>query len=102
MLEVNSKNKNSTWELTRASVDGLVQAIESGHHEVFSAYLATMARFHTYSARNVLLIAAQRPNATRVEGVRSWNELGRFCSPRRKGHLYFFCPYGRVQGQERK
>ncbi len=59
MLEVNSKNKiNSTWELTRASVDGLVQAIESGHNEVFSSYLETMARFHTYSARNVLLIAA--------------------------------------------
>jgi hypothetical protein len=92
MLEVNRKNKlNSTWELTRASVDGLVQAIESGHNEVFSSYLETMARFHTYSARNVLLIAAQRPNATRVEGVRSWNELGRFVRPGEKG-IFIFAP----------
>src|SRR6266700_1234952 len=92
MLEVNSKNKiNSTWELTRASIDGLVQAIESGHDEAFSAYLETMARFHTYSARNVLLIAAQRPNATRIEGVRSWNELGRFVRPGEKG-IFIFAP----------
>jgi hypothetical protein len=92
MLEVNGKNKiNSTWELTRASVDGLVQAIESGRNEVFSSYLETMARFHTYSARNVLLIAAQRPNATRVEGVRSWNELGRFVRPGEKG-IFIFAP----------
>src|SRR6266404_1149693 len=92
MLEVNSKNKiNSTWELTRASVDGLVQAIESGDNEVFSSYLETMARFHTYSARNVLLIAAQRPNATRLEGVRSWNEVGRFVRPGEKG-IFIFAP----------
>jgi hypothetical protein len=92
MLEVNSKNRiHSTWELTRASVDGLVQAIESGRNEVFSSYLETMARFHTYSARNVLLIAAQRPNATRVEGVRSWNELGRFVRPGEKG-IFIFAP----------
>jgi len=89
MLEVNSKNKvNSTWELTRASVDGLVEAIESGRNEVFSSYLETMARFHTYSARNVLLIAAQRPNATRVEGVRSWNELGRLFAPEKRASLF--------------
>jgi hypothetical protein len=92
MLEVNRKNKiTSTWELTRASVDGLVQAIESGHNEIFSSYLEIMARFHTYSARNVLLIAAQRPNATRVEGVRSWNELGRFVRPGEKG-IFIFAP----------
>ncbi len=90
LLRDTSKAKN-TWELTRASVDGLVQAIESGHNEVFSSYLETMARFHTYSARNVLLIAAQRPKATRLEGVRSWNELGRFVRPGEKG-IFIFAP----------
>lgn len=91
MLSTNQGNINSTWELTRASVDGLVKAIESGHNEVFSSYLATMARFHTYSARNVLLIAAQRPNASHIEGVRSWNELGRFVRPGEKG-IFIFAP----------
>lgn len=89
---ITSKNKsNSSWQLTRASVEGLVQAIESGHNEVFSSYLETMARFHTYSARNVLLIAAQRPDATHLEGVRSWNELGRSVRPGEKG-IFIFAP----------
>lgn len=92
MLIGNSNNKiNSTWDLTRASIDGLVKAIESGRTEVFSSYLQTMARFHTYSARNVLLIAAQRPTATRLEGVRSWNELGRSVRPGEKG-IFIFAP----------
>jgi hypothetical protein len=36
----------------------------------FAAYLRMMARFPTYSARNVALIYAQRPDATRVLGDR--------------------------------
>ena len=39
--------------------------------------LAVAARFHTYSPNNVLLIAAQRPDATRVAGYRAWAQLGR-------------------------
>jgi hypothetical protein len=89
---ITSKSKPiSSWQLTRASVEGLVHAIESGHNEVFSSYLETMAKFHTYSARNVLLIAAQRPNATHLEGVRSWNELGRSVRPGEKG-IFIFAP----------
>ena len=41
------------------------------------AWLATAARFRTYSASNVLLIAAQAPWATRVAGYRVWQGLGR-------------------------
>jgi antirestriction protein ArdC len=41
------------------------------------AMLAVAARFHTYSPNNVLLIAAQRPEATRVAGYRAWTQLGR-------------------------
>ncbi len=88
----NSKNNSkSTWELTRASVDSLVEAIESGRNEVFSSYLQTMARFPQYSARNVLLIAAQCPTASNLQGVRSWNELGRFVRPGEKG-IFIFAP----------
>ena len=90
----NSKSSGKTtngWELTRASVDGLVKAIESGRNEVFSSYLQTMARFPQYSARNVLLIAAQCPTASYLQGVRSWNELGRFVRPGEKG-IFIFAP----------
>lgn len=97
MLGTSNGNNNSNgkimngWELTRASVDSLVKAIESGRNDVFSNYLQTMAKFHNYSARNVLLIAAQRPTATHLEGVRSWNELGRFVRPGEKG-IFIFAP----------
>jgi hypothetical protein len=91
MLSTNNRKLSTSSQLTRASIDGLVQAIESGHNEVFSSYLETMAKFHTYSARNVLLIAAQRPNATHLEGVRSWNELGRSVRPGEKG-IFIFAP----------
>lgn len=39
--------------------------------------LAAAACFHRYSLSNVLLIYMQRPDATRVAGIRTWNRLGR-------------------------
>src|SRR5579864_9211067 len=91
----NDNNQNSqittSWGLARASVDSLAQAIESGRSEALFTYLQTMAKFPTYSARNVLLIAAQRPNATHLQGVRSWNELGRSVRPGEKG-IRIFAP----------
>jgi hypothetical protein len=41
-------------------VDFLVAALESGHSEVLTAYLGAMAKFHTYSFGNIMLIARQR------------------------------------------
>ncbi len=93
-----NRGSNNFWQLTRASVDGLAQAIESGQPEALSTYLGVMARFHTYSARNALLIAAQFPNATHLEGVRSWNELGRFVRPGEKG-IYILAPTVAVKNQ---
>ncbi len=45
---------------TKEAVDFLVAALESGHSEVLTAYLGTMAKFHTYSFGNIMLIARQR------------------------------------------
>lgn len=45
--------------------------------EAWRATLTVAARFHSYSTNNVLLIAAQRPDATRVAGYRAWAQLGR-------------------------
>jgi hypothetical protein len=89
---------NNFWQLTRSSVDGLAKAIESGKSETLTNYLGVMARFHTYSARNALLIAAQRPDATRIEGIRSWNELGRFVRPGEKG-IYILAPTVALKNQ---
>src|SRR5580700_3863009 len=51
---------------TKDAVDYLVQSLESGHSEVLTQYLGAMARFHTYSFGNVMLIARQKPDASNV------------------------------------
>src|SRR5579871_3115416 len=92
MLNTIENNPNQTsWQLAQTSIDSLTQAIQSGRNEALFTYLQTMAKFPTYSARNVLLIAAQRPTATHLEGLRSWNELGRSVRPGEKG-IYIFAP----------
>ncbi len=61
----------------------------------FRAYLATLARFPTYSARNVALIHAQRPGATRIAGYRAWQALGRQVRKGERG-IRILAPYRRV------
>jgi hypothetical protein len=76
---------------TKEAVDFLVAALESGHSEVLTAYLGAMAKFHTYSFGNVMLIACQRPDATNVAGLRAWNSLGRFVKRGEKG-IFILAP----------
>jgi hypothetical protein len=61
----------------KSSTDSLIAALDAGNSDRLKAYLAMMGRFHKYSWRNVLLIQAQRPTATRVAGFGAWRELGR-------------------------
>ena len=58
--------------------DRLAKAVESlVSGEDWKKMLELSRRFHTYSANNVFLILAQRPEATRVAGYRTWSSLGR-------------------------
>ena len=45
--------------------------------DAWRAMLDTAAKFHSYSLGNVVLIALQAPQATRVAGFRTWKSLGR-------------------------
>ena len=45
---------------TNEAFSYLVAALESGQSEVLTEYLNAMARFHTYSFGNIMLIARQR------------------------------------------
>jgi hypothetical protein len=54
-----------------AEVLGLISGTD------WQAMLAVASRFHRYSARNIFLISAQRPDATRVAGFGRWRALGR-------------------------
>ena len=53
------------------AVEGLVAG------EDWRQMLEVARRFHAYSTANVFLIMAQRPEATRVAGYRTWAGLGR-------------------------
>jgi len=80
---------------TNEAVSYLLEALENGQSEVLSEYLNAMARFHQYSFGNIMLIARQRPTATRVAGIRTWNLLGRFVKRGEKGILILAPMVGR-------
>ena len=64
-------------EVIAENVKLLIAQLESGHSEGLTAYLTAMGRFHHYSFGNILEIARQKPDATRVAGLYAWNQLGR-------------------------
>jgi len=80
-----TQRDNPTQLLIKQAVDYLIQQLEAGKSETLTAYLNAMARFHSYSFGNILQIARQRPTATRVAGIRTWNEIGRFVKKGEKG-----------------
>jgi hypothetical protein len=83
--ERTSQKDNPTQLLIKQAVDYLIEQLEAGKSETLIAYLTAMARFHAYSFSNILAIVRVRPSATRVAGIRTWNELGRFVKKGEKG-----------------
>jgi len=71
------QQKQTAKEAIAANVQALIEQLEQGHSEALTAYLTAMGRFHTYSFGNILEIARQKPDATRVAGMYAWNQLGR-------------------------
>jgi antirestriction protein ArdC len=67
-------NEDRTRELLDKLAAG-TQALASSQR--WADYLAAQARFHRYSMGNVLLIMAQRPDATQVAGFKTWLTLDR-------------------------
>jgi antirestriction protein ArdC len=64
-------------EAVAANVLALIEQLEQGHSDGLTAYLTAMGRFHNYSFGNILEIARQKRDATRVAGLYAWNQLGR-------------------------
>lgn len=64
-------------QLVRENVQFLIEQLEAGKSEALTAFLDAMVHFPNYSFGNVLLIARQKPDATHVAGMWSWNQLGR-------------------------
>ena len=72
-------------QIANKAIDELSQALERGHSEKLTNYLAAMARFRQYSWHNVAMIFSQRPDATRVAGFHTWKQLGRSVKKGAKG-----------------
>ena len=72
-------------EVIAANVQSLIEQLEAGHSGALTAYLNGMSRFHNYSLGNILEIARQRPDATKVAGFWRWKVLGRRVLRARKG-----------------
>ena len=76
-------NKERIKEITAGIEKGILELFESDRYR---NYLTTMSRFHRYSLNNVMLIHAQRPDATLVAGFSKWkNSFGRHVKKGEKG-----------------
>jgi antirestriction protein ArdC len=89
VASLRADGKPSTQAVIAANIEHLIEQLEQGHSEVLAQYLTTMARFHKYSFGNVLLIASQKPDATNVAGIYTWNQLGRRVCRGEKGIMIF-------------
>ena len=79
------------------SLDTLARAVDDVRASAaFKAYLDVQARFHRYSWHNSMLIAMQRPDATRVAGYKTWQSLKRQVCKGERGIMIFApCPWKR-------
>lgn len=74
----------------------IVEKLEQGVKDVwqsdsFRSYLNTMSKFHDYSYNNVLLIMAQKPNASLVAGFKKWKGMNRNVKKGEKA-IYILAP----------
>lgn len=77
-------------------IKALTDQLEKGIKEVFTsekykAYLSTMAKFHSYSFNNSILIYVQKPNATMMAGFKTWQSLERQVKKGERG-IRIFAP----------
>ena len=88
-----AKNKNSMKEdpikaATKRLEQGIIDFMSS---DKFREYLKVMSRFHTYSYRNSILIALQKPDATLLAGYSTWkNKFERY--PKAGSGIKIFAP----------
>jgi RNA polymerase sigma factor (sigma-70 family) len=76
-------------KIAEKALSHVARELAAGRSEALLNYLTVMSRFRRFSWRNVLLIAAQRPYATQIAGIHTWNDLGRSIKKGEKGILIF-------------
>lgn len=81
------KHDDTIKQITEDAIAQLKEALEAGNSATLTSYLSAMARFHRYSFGNVMLIFAQKPDATHVAGFHTWKKMGRSVRKGEKGLL---------------
>lgn len=77
------EQRKAEAEALHAQLAEQVEALASS--EAWQRFLTFATSFHNYSLNNVLLILAQRPEASRVAGFRQWQAKGRQVRKGEKG-----------------
>jgi hypothetical protein len=77
-------------EVKERKIDAVLKQLKEGvenvqNSENFWQFLLAMSKFHDYSIGNLILIAIQKPDATRVAGFNTWKDLGRWVKKGEKG-----------------
>lgn len=70
-----AEERKAKAEVLHASISEQVETLRNTEH--WRRFLKFASSFHDYSLNNVLLILAQRPDATAVAGYRAWQAKGR-------------------------
>lgn len=81
----NSRNEK-VRELYNRLIEGVREVLGRADWREFLDFLA---RFHRYSPANVMMILTQKPDATLVAGLKTWNSLGRKVKKGEKGIAIF-------------
>lgn len=82
--------------MSNPKIKEALKKIEKGvtsllNSERWIEHLKFQAMFHDYSFGNCILIMAQRPDATYVAGIKTWNKLGRYVKKGEKG-IFILAP----------
>lgn len=78
-----AERKNHIMEVLKQAENGIRAVFES---DKFKDYLQTMSKFHNYSIRNIMLIKAEKPDATYVADFKAWDKkFGRHVKKGEKG-----------------
>ena len=77
-------NKERIKEITAGIEKGIQELFESDRYR---NYLTTMSRFHRYSLNNVMLIHAQKPDATDLGEANFWRGRGGYIRKGESGIL---------------
>ena len=83
--EAKAEKIGKLHESVDQALDRLAESLAAGRSDTLQAWLKTMGRFHDYSMNNQMLIAWQRPDATRVAGFHAWKKFDRLVTKGEKG-----------------